>query len=44
HGDPIPSNEVEEIMWVNTQITGIQIGSIFKHDVMPKLKELDLID
>ena len=43
-GDPVPSSEVEETMWVNTQTTGVKLGSIFKHNVMPKLKEMDLID
>lgn len=44
NGDPVPSSEVEEIMWVNTQTTGIQLGTIFEHQVMPKLVELNLID
>ena len=43
-GEPTPSSEVEEIKWINTQTTGIQIGSIFEHDVMPLLKEKGLID
>lgn len=43
-GDPVSSSEVEETMWVNTQTTGVKLGSIFEHDVMPKLKEMDLID
>lgn len=42
--DPIPTSEVEEVMWVNSQTTGVEIGSIFEHDVMPLLKERDLID
>lgn len=44
NGEPTPSSEVEEIMWINTQTTGIQIGSIFEHEVMPLLKQKDLID
>ena len=43
-GEPTPSSEVEEIMWINTQTAGIQIGSIFEHDVMPLLKQKNLID
>lgn len=43
-GEPLPSSEIEEIMWVNTKTTGVSLGSIFEHDVMPKLKDMDLID
>ncbi len=43
-GEIIPSNEVEEIKWVNTQTHGVPLGSIFEHDVMPLLKQKDLID
>jgi 8-oxo-dGTP diphosphatase len=43
-GEPTPSSEVEEIMWINTQTTGIRIGSIFEYDVMPLLKQKNLID
>jgi hypothetical protein len=43
-GEPIASSEVEELRWVNTQTEDIEIGSIFKHDVMPLLKQSDLID
>lgn len=40
-----PFGEIEEIAWVNTQTApGMKIGSIFEHDVLPKLKALDLID
>lgn len=42
--DPVPSSEIEEIRWINTQTTGLQLGSIFEHDVMPVLKQRDLID
>ena len=37
-GEPIPSSEVEEIMWIDSKTTGIQLGSIFAHDVIPMLK------
>ena len=43
-GEPTPSNEVEELKWINSSIEGIEIGSIFEHDVMPLLKEKGLID
>lgn len=43
-GTPTPSSEVEEIRWINTQTRGIHIGSIFEHDVMPLLKQKNLID
>ena len=43
-GEPTPSSEVEEIRWINTQTAGIQIGSIFEHEVMPLLKKMNLID
>lgn len=40
-----PCNEVEEISWINSKETGrMKVGSIFKHQVIPKLKELNLID
>jgi len=43
-GEPVPSSEIEEIMWVNTHTEGVPIGSIFEHDVMPLLKQRELID
>lgn len=43
-GVPVASSEIEEIMWVNSQTQGVPIGSIFEHDVMPLLKERELID
>jgi 8-oxo-dGTP diphosphatase len=43
-GNPTPSSEVEEIKWINTRTTGVEIGSIFEHDVMPLLRQKDLID
>lgn len=45
YGTITPSNEIEEVKWVNTSdLASIELGSIFKHDVIPKLVELDLID
>ena len=43
-GEPVPSSEVEEIMWVNSETTGVNLGSIFEHDVIPVLKQRGLID
>lgn len=43
-GEIAPSNEVEEIRWINSVTEGIEIGSILVHDVMPLLKQRDLID
>jgi mutator protein MutT len=37
-------NEIEEIRWVTTATQGINLGSIFEHDVIPELKAMDLID
>lgn len=45
YGTITPSNEIEEVKWVNTSdLASIELGSIFKHNVIPKLVELDLID
>lgn len=44
-GEPQPDNEVEEMRWVTTADIGtLPIGSIFEHDVMPKLHEQELIN
>lgn len=42
--EPVPSAEIEELMWINSKTTGIKVGSIFEHEVLPKLKAMDLID
>lgn len=40
-----PGAEVEEITWVSSKIPNtIKVGSIFEHHVIPKLKELRMID
>jgi len=44
HGEPTPSAEIAENRWVNSQTQDIELGSIFAHDVIPRLKEADLID
>jgi len=44
-GEPAPDNEVEEIRWVTSALEGgIRTGSIFEHEVIPRLKARDLID
>lgn len=44
-GEIQPDNEVEEIRWLTSQVpTDIKVGSIFEHEVIPKLKEKNLID
>ena len=44
HGEPEPDNEVESILWIDSNIPkDIKLGTIFAHDVIPKLKELGLI-
>ena|SRR4030042_1913351 len=47
-GVPTPNNgeeDIEEILWVNSKKpSNIKIGSIFEHEVIPRLKKLDLID
>lgn len=42
-GEPTPSAEVEEIAWVASD-TALKLGSIFMHEVIPRLKAADLID
>lgn len=44
-GEVTPDNEVEEILWIDLNPPkNIKLGSIFEHEVLPKLKALDLID
>ncbi len=44
-GDISPAAEIEEIMWLTSDLpTNVTLGSIFAHDIMPKLKAQDLID
>ena len=44
-GEIQSKSEIEEIMWINSHIPdGVSIGSIFEHDVLPRLKKEDLID
>lgn len=39
-----PDCEVEEIKWVDSQDKNIKLGSIIEHEIIPRLKELKLID
>lgn len=44
-GNIVPSHEVEFLEWVDTNNEkNLPLGSIFEKEVMPKLKELNLID
>lgn len=43
-GEPNPSSEIEELMWVDTeQASNMEIGSIFAHEVIPRLNRAELI-
>ncbi len=42
-GEPTADNEVEEIAWVTSE-TDLNLGSIFAHEVIPRLKAAGLID
>lgn len=40
-----PNSEVEELLWVDSNLPkDVEIGSIFVHEIIPRLKQLDLID
>ncbi len=44
-GDISPGNEVEEILWLSSELPkDVEVGSIFGHEVLSKLKEQGLID
>lgn len=43
-GEIAPSNEVEEVLWYDSSLKGkYKLGSIFEHEVIPKLIEEHLI-
>ncbi len=44
-GEPTADNEVEEVRWItSTAVPDIKVGSIFEHEVIPRLKAAGLID
>lgn len=44
-GDVRPTGEVEEIAWINSALPdGMKVGSIFQHEVLPRLKREEMID
>jgi mutator protein MutT len=44
-GEVRPDNEVEEIRWITSIIpTEMKLGSIFAHEIIPRLKKRGLID
>lgn len=44
-GEIVPASEIEEIAWITSDVPkGIKIGSIFEHEVLPRLKAQNLID
>ena len=43
-GEPTADNEVEEIRWITSEPKDIKLGSIFEHEVIPRLRAADLID
>ncbi|MFA6502794.1 MAG: NUDIX domain-containing protein [Candidatus Paceibacterota bacterium] len=43
-GEVRPSSEIEEIRWIDSSSTGIPLGSIFEHEVLPRLRKEGLID
>jgi mutator protein MutT len=44
-GEPAPTTEVEEIRWLTHELpTDIKVGSIFGHQVLPRLHEQGLVD
>jgi len=44
-GEIVPRSEIEEIRWIDSEMaTNTRVGSIFKHEVIPKLKAQKLIN
>lgn len=44
-GEPKPCSEVEELRWISSSNDeGLPLGSIFEHEVIPRLKADGLID
>lgn len=43
-GEPTPNSEVEEIAWVGSDTLGtMKVGSIFEHEVIPRLKHMGIL-
>ncbi len=44
-GEITPDNEVEEIRWLTSDVPAdIHVGSIFEHEVLPRLRDQNLVD
>lgn len=43
-GEPVPQAEIEALEWVNSSSNPDRLGSAFAHQVIPFLKEKNLID
>jgi 8-oxo-dGTP diphosphatase len=44
-GEPTPSGEIEKIKWITSNIPkDIKVGSIFEHQIIPRLKGEGLIE
>lgn len=44
-GEIVPDSEVEEVRWISSEIPAdIEVGSIFAHEVLPRLKEQGLVE
>ncbi len=44
-GEPTVGHEIEKIKWVSTSdAKELKLGSIFEHEVLPRLKEKNLIE
>lgn len=44
-GEIVPDSEVEETRWISSTIPAdIEVGSIFAHEVLPRLKARGLVD
>lgn len=44
-GEICAENEIEELQWIDSNtLKNVKLGSIFEHEVMPKLKERGLIN
>jgi 8-oxo-dGTP pyrophosphatase MutT (NUDIX family) len=40
-----PSNEIEEVRWLSSAVpSNLVVGSIFRHEVLPRLKERGLVE